>query len=144
MKRALLLVALLAVAACAQQPPPPPAAPMPAAAHPTMPTYIVYFDWNSSRIGPAGYEVLRHAAAAYHAGHPVHVTVTGFTDRSGSARYNERLSKHRAWHVAWALRHLGIPRSAIIVQARGENDNRVPTANGVREPQNRRVEIVEG
>jgi flagellar motor protein MotB len=28
------------------------------------------------------------------------------------------------------------------VSGRGENDNRVPTAAGVREPQNRRVEIV--
>jgi outer membrane protein OmpA-like peptidoglycan-associated protein len=28
------------------------------------------------------------------------------------------------------------------VSGRGENDNRVPTAPGVREPQNRRVEIV--
>jgi outer membrane protein OmpA-like peptidoglycan-associated protein len=27
------------------------------------------------------------------------------------------------------------------VSGHGENDNRVPTADGVREPQNRRVEI---
>ena len=39
---------------------------------------------------------------------------------------------------------LGVPRTAMTVQGRGENDNRVPTANGVREPQNRRVEIHEG
>jgi OmpA-OmpF porin, OOP family len=146
MKRALLIVPLLAVAACAPHPMPPPAAPhaMPMAAPPPMNTYIVFFDWNSSRIGPAGMEVLHKAAAAYQAGHPAHVTVVGYTDRSGAAPYNFRLSMRRAWHAAWALRHMGVPRGAISVQGRGENDNRVPTPNGVREPQNRRVEIHEG
>jgi OmpA-OmpF porin, OOP family len=144
MKRALLLVPLLlAFAACAPQPPPP-AAPMPAPAPMAINAYIVYFDWNSSHIGPAGMEVLQKAAAAYRGGHPVHVAVTGFTDRSGSSRYNMRLSRHRAWHAAWILERLGVPKTAIMVNARGENDNRVPTANGVREPQNRRVEITEG
>jgi outer membrane protein OmpA-like peptidoglycan-associated protein len=44
--------------------------------------------------------------------------------------------------VAAALVRLGVPRSEMMVSGRGENDNRVPTADGVREPQNRRVEIV--
>jgi outer membrane protein OmpA-like peptidoglycan-associated protein len=37
---------------------------------------------------------------------------------------------------------MGVPKEQMIVSGRGENDNRVPTADGVREPQNRRVEIV--
>ena len=44
--------------------------------------------------------------------------------------------------VAAALERLGVPRSDMVVAGRGENDLRVPTPNGVREPQNRRVEIV--
>jgi len=106
--------------------------------------FIVFFDWNSSAIGASGMEVLKHAAAAYQAGHPVHVQVAGYTDRSGSDRYNQRLSQRRAWHVAWALRKLGVPRNALVVSGHGENNNRVPTPDGVREPQNRRVEITPG
>ena len=63
-------------------------------------------------------------------------------DRSGSPGYNQRLSERRANNVAKALAALGVPQNQMIVSGRGENDNRVPTADGVREPQNRRVEIV--
>jgi outer membrane protein OmpA-like peptidoglycan-associated protein len=35
-----------------------------------------------------------------------------------------------------------VPPASMVVSGHGENDNRVPTADGVREPQNRRVEIV--
>jgi len=38
----------------------------------------------------------------------------------------------------------GVPQTNLVVTGRGENDLRVPTPDGVREPQNRRVEIVEG
>ena len=68
---------------------------------------------------------------------------TGYTDRSGSPGYNQRLSERRANNVAKALAALGVPPAQMVVSGRGENDNRVPTADGVREPQNRRVEIVE-
>ena len=44
--------------------------------------------------------------------------------------------------MAQALSRLGVPQNDMMVSGRGENDNRVPTADGVREPQNRRVEIV--
>ena len=73
---------------------------------------------------------------------PVQIQVTGFADRSGSPGYNQRLSERRANAVAAALTRLGVPRNEMMVSGRGENDNRVPTADGVREPQNRRVEIV--
>jgi outer membrane protein OmpA-like peptidoglycan-associated protein len=86
--------------------------------------------------------ILERAAAAYRAGTPVQIQVTGYTDRSGSPGYNQRLSERRAAVVADALTRLGVPRNEMAVGGRGENDNRVPTADGVREPQNRRVEIV--
>ena len=70
------------------------------------------------------------------------VLVTGYTDGSGSYRYNQRLSARRVWHVTAMLLRMGVPRNALVVSGRGENDNRLPTTNGVREPQNR-VEIVE-
>jgi outer membrane protein OmpA-like peptidoglycan-associated protein len=86
--------------------------------------------------------VVHQAAEAYRSGAPVRIQVTGFTDTSGSAGYNQRLSERRANAVAAALARSGVPKNDMMVSGRGKNDLRVPTADGVREPQNRRVEIV--
>jgi opacity protein-like surface antigen len=124
-------------------PPPPPPAPVaaPAPPPPAPKVFIVFFDWDKDVITPEGHAIIQQAADAYKSGAPVQLQVTGYTDRSGSAAYNQRLSERRANNVAKALTALGVPRDQMIVAGRGENDNRVPTANGVREPQNRRVEI---
>ena len=87
---------------------------------------------------PVVWEGWRCEASPY----PDQLMVTGYTDRSGAPGYNQRLSERRAGNVAGALARLGVPRNQMAITGRGENDNRVPTAAGVREPQNRRVEIV--
>jgi outer membrane protein OmpA-like peptidoglycan-associated protein len=104
--------------------------------------FLVFFDWDRDTITPQGTAILQQAAAAYKSGAPVQIQVTGYTDRSGSPGYNQRLSERRANNVANALASMGVPKNQMAVSGRGENDNRVPTAQGVREPQNRRVEIV--
>jgi OOP family OmpA-OmpF porin len=127
--------------------PPPPPAPVPVEA-PAMPpapvpqVFLVFFDWDRADITPAGMGIVRQAAAAYKAGSPVRIQVTGYTDLSGSPGYNQRLSLRRANNVAAALANLGVARADMTVSGRGESDPRVPTPPGVREPQNRRVEIV--
>ncbi|HTW51107.1 MAG TPA: OmpA family protein [Stellaceae bacterium] len=125
-------------------PPPPPPAPMAMPAPPpaAAKVFIVFFDWDKDVVTPEGEQIIEQAAAAYKSGAPVQLQVTGYTDRSGSPGYNQRLSERRANNVAKALAALGVPRNEMAVSGRGENDNRVPTAPGVREPQNRRVEIV--
>ena len=126
-------------------PPPPMATPaaVPAPAPPPQKqVFLVFFDWDRDTITPAGSQVIQQAANAYKSGAHVQLQVTGYTDRSGSPAYNQRLSERRANNVANTMVHDGVPRSQMAVSGRGENDNRVPTANGVREPQNRRVEIV--
>jgi outer membrane protein OmpA-like peptidoglycan-associated protein len=123
--------------------PPPIAAPAPPA--PPMvarKVFLVFFDWDRDTITPDGMHIIHSAADAFRSGAPVTIQVTGYADRSGSPGYNQRLSERRANNVANAMVHLGVPRQAMVVGGRGENDNRVPTADGVREPQNRRVEIV--
>jgi opacity protein-like surface antigen len=120
-------------------PPPPPPAPPPPPVHQV---YLVFFDWDRYNITPEGMQILEAAAAHWKAGGAVQIQVTGYTDLSGPAGYNQRLSERRANAVAVALERLGIPRSEMVVAGRGMNDPRVPTALGVREPQNRRVEIV--
>jgi len=124
---------------------PPPAPPPPAPPAPPPPrqqVYLVFFDWDKYNITPEGLQIIQLAANQYRAGGSVRLQVTGFTDTSGSASYNQRLSERRANAVAAALEKLGVPRSDMVIAGRGENDLRVPTPNGVREPQNRRVEIV--
>jgi outer membrane immunogenic protein len=123
---------------------PPPPAPMaaPAPPPPAPKIFIVFFDWDKDTITPEGRQIIAQAADAYKAGAPVQIQVTGYTDRSGSPGYNQRLSERRANNVAQAMAALGVPPTQMVVSGRGENDNRVPTADGVREPPNRRVEIV--
>jgi OmpA-OmpF porin, OOP family len=144
MKRVLALCTLLMMTACvpilAPAPPPPPPPPPPMAAK----VFTVYFAWNRSWVGPQGVAILRQAAATFSAGGVVTVQVTGYTDTSGSAAYNQRLSVRRARIVAHILAHMGVPWRAMTVAGRGENDLAVPTPNGVREPRNRRVTVVEG
>jgi OmpA-OmpF porin, OOP family len=140
MKRLLVTCAFLAMAACAQQPPPPPVASNPPPPPPPPPptTYTVYFDYNSARIGPAGREIVRFAANAYKAGTPSGVQVAGFTDPSGGAPYNQRLSLQRANAVAAALVQDGVPQSSISVSGDGE------TTTGGSPGQDRRVDITLG
>jgi OmpA-OmpF porin, OOP family len=124
--------------------PPAPPPPLPPAPPPPPPqkVYLVFFDWDKYNITPEGQQIIALAAQQYKAGGSVRLQVTGYTDLSGSAGYNQRLSERRANAVANALAALGVARSDMVVTGRGMNDPRVPTAPGVREPQNRRVEIL--
>jgi len=135
------LVASLTMKFGAPPAPPPPAPPAPPPP-PVHQVYLVFFDWDKYNITAEGQQILVLAANQYKSGGRVQLQVTGYTDLSGSAGYNQRLSERRANAVAAALERLGVPRSDMVVTGRGMNDPRVPTAPGVREPQNRRVEIV--
>ena len=135
------IVASLTMKFGAPPPAPPPPAP-PAPPPPPPQVYLVFFDWDKYNITPEGQQIIQLAANQYHSGAHVTLQVTGYTDTSGSAGYNQRLSERRANAVAAALERLGVPRSDMVVAGRGMNDLRVPTPPGVREPQNRRVEIV--
>jgi OmpA-OmpF porin, OOP family len=104
--------------------------------------YTVYFDFDKSVINPAGQVVINDvlADAAKHA--PSSVSVTGHTDRAGPEDYNMALSLRRADSVRSALISGGVAADKITVAGRGESEPAVPTADGVREAKNRRVEII--
>jgi len=70
------------------------------------------------------------------------IEVNGYADTSGKPQYNQQLSVRRAQAVAAELTKDGVPQSAITVQGFGDTHLLVPTGTGVREPQNRRVEII--
>jgi OmpA-OmpF porin, OOP family len=124
--------------------PPAPPPPLPPAPPPPPPqkVFLVFFDWDKYNITPEGEKIIQLAAQQYKAGGSVRLQVTGYTDTTGSYAYNQRLSERRANAVAGRLAALGVARSDMAVSGRSFNDLRVPTPLGVREPQNRRVEIL--
>jgi outer membrane protein OmpA-like peptidoglycan-associated protein len=119
----------------AAPPPPPPPAVAP-------PSFMVFFDWDRSNLSAQALATIQQAADAFKTKGSARVTATGHTDTSGPEAYNMALSLRRANAVKDALVRDGVPAQAITVIGRGEQGLLVPTADGVREPQNRRVEIV--
>ena len=120
-------------------PPPPPPPPPPAV---TPPSFMVFFDWDRSNLSQQALTTIQQAASAFKAKGSARITATGHTDTSGPESYNMALSLRRANAVKDALVRDGVPAQAITVIGQGESQPLVPTADGVREPQNRRVEIV--
>jgi len=117
--------------------------PPPVVAPATMPrSYLVFFDFNKSDLSPQAVSIVNAAAANAAPAKVTQLTVTGHTDTVGSDAYNMRLSRRRAESVAAQLEKDGIPSSEISIVAKGKRDLLVPTADGVKEPQNRRVQIV--
>jgi OOP family OmpA-OmpF porin len=107
-----------------------------------LPEYLVFFGFDKSTLMPEAMEVVRLAAENARSGGRVRIEATGHADRAGPEAYNQGLSQRRAEAVRRALIDLGVDAAAITVRGRGETMPLVKTADGVREPQNRRVEII--
>jgi iron complex outermembrane recepter protein len=105
-------------------------------------SYLVFFDFNKSDLTPQAMTIVDQAAANAGPAKVTQLTVTGHTDTVGSDAYNMRLSRRRAESVAAQLEKDGIASSEIAIVAKGKRDLLVPTADGVKEPQNRRVQTV--
>jgi OmpA-OmpF porin, OOP family len=103
--------------------------------------YLVFFDWDKATLTAEARRVIADAAQAYKAAGRATIVATGYTDLSGPPAYNQKLSVRRANAVKAELVRQGVPADVITTIGRGESNPLVPTADGVREPQNRRVEI---
>jgi outer membrane protein OmpA-like peptidoglycan-associated protein len=104
--------------------------------------YIVFFDFDRSSVTQEADRVLAAAVDNAKQAQVTKIEVTGHADRSGSVKYNQRLSQRRADVVKSALVAKGIPADQIEVIAKGEGDPLVATKDGVREAQNRRVQVI--
>jgi OOP family OmpA-OmpF porin len=124
--------------------PPPPPAPAPVAAPAPAPakTYLVFFDWDKYSLTPRALDIISQAASDSKTQQTTTIAVNGYTDTSGTPVYNQGLSVRRAKAVAAQLVTDGVPASEITAQGFGDTNLLVPTGAGVREPQNRRVQIV--
>ncbi|HEX3350920.1 MAG TPA: OmpA family protein [Acetobacteraceae bacterium] len=123
-------------------PPPTPAAPPPAPAPAPARSYLVFFDWDRADLTARARQVISEAAQNYTRVQVTRIEVNGYTDTSGTAAYNQRLSVRRAEAVAAELARDGVPRNVMDLHGYGDTRLLVQTGPGVREPQNRRVEII--
>ena len=125
----------------AAPPPPPPAPPPVPVAQPSR-SYLVFFDWDRYNLTDRARQIISEAAANSTRVQYTRIQVNGYTDTSGTPKYNQGLSIRRAQSVAAELVKDGVPKGAIAIQGFGETHLLVQTGPGVREPQNRRVEII--
>ena len=124
------------------EPPAPTAAPAPVPQVQPARTYLVFFDWDRADLTERARQIVATAAAASTHVQTTRIEVNGYTDLSGTPAYNQKLSVRRAEAVESELVRDGVAKQEIAIHGYGESNPLVPTAKGVREPQNRRVEII--
>lgn len=108
---------------------------------PIVSSYTVLFDHDKSSIRAGENETLDRAMREIGKYNPAQVTVTGYTDSSGKADYNQTLSRKREQAVSKALMARGIKNQTLEREARGEYEQAVDTKDGIRNQENRRVVI---
>lgn len=104
-------------------------------------SYLVFFDFDRSNLTGNAKQVLADVVAKTKGSKEASYEIVGHADRSGPATYNMKLSKKRAASVKSELQRLGASAGNITASWKGESQPLVPTADGIREPQNRRAEI---
>ncbi|MCZ8146494.1 MAG: OmpA family protein, partial [Roseomonas sp.] len=104
--------------------------------------FLVFFGWNDTRLSARVEQILEEAAASARRHNPAVIEIHGHDDLSQTRARAQTLSQRRADAVAEALIRLGLPDNRMRIEAFGKTAPLAPTEDGVREPQNRRVEII--
>ncbi len=107
-------------------------------------THQVYFGFDSAKLNKEAKNTIQKIAADKNKDEMITINIiaSGHTDRVGKSPYNLKLSKRRAESVKKELARLGFSEKNISIYALGETDPAIPTKDGVKEPKNRRVEII--
>ena len=121
-------------------PPPPPPAPVPAQAPAR--SYLVFFDWDKATLTDRARQIIREAADNSTKVQYTRIEVNGYTDTSGTPKYNQGLSVRRAKAVQAELVKDGVPAERDHHPGLRRHASAGADRPGVREPQNRRVEII--
>lgn len=103
--------------------------------------FIVYFITDTDNLTPESAAQLAQIKQQLASRPAPEIIVIGHTDTVAKREYNDALSMKRAETVKRILVEAGIAADQIAVQARGERELLIQTADGVDEPRNRRVEI---
>ena len=122
--------------------PAPAPAPKPVQAAPIPKNFMIFFDFDKSDLTPEAKSILTQSVDAAKKQNATGFDLTGYTDTVGTTQYNQKLSERRAETAKKFLVSLGVPEKEIWTHGKGKTDLLVATKDGVREAQNRRVQIV--
>ena len=94
-------------------------------------------------LSPGAREVLREVAKEVQNNPNLqNMTIIGHADTSGSEQYNKNLAHNRAINAEKELIRMGLHEGQIRTKSLGETSLLIPTRDNVREPANRRIEII--
>ena len=112
------------------------------AAQPLAPeTFILYYKADGTVLTSASKNLFPKILETIKTRHSNDISVTGHADRTGSTTYNISLSRQRAEQVTASLCAQGVDPQTIETSSHGEGNPLIKTADNVREPRNRRVEV---
>lgn len=105
--------------------------------------FLTFFDFDSSKVKDSAREVLKRIVDKVAENETLdRLKVVGHADTSGPESYNKKLGLQRAKAIKDVLTNMGLDSSQISISSKGETELLVPTKDDVREPSNRRVEIM--
>lgn len=104
--------------------------------------FTLYFAEGTTDMTPESIPVVDQLRAEIAMRPGAEVQVTGHTDTVGSDADNDRLSLKRAQEIRDLLASKGFDRTIMTAVGRGERELKVPTADNVSSPVNRRVEVI--
>jgi OOP family OmpA-OmpF porin len=104
-------------------------------------SYLVFFGWNRAALDAGAERTVEEIVHQLQALEGYTVMLNGHTDTSGGEKYNMALSLERAQNVKAALIARGVDASRIQLFGFGETDPKVKTGDGVKNEENRRVDV---
>jgi len=105
-------------------------------------SFLLYFMHNSTELTAESKSFIPEVLSLVKKREYCEVSVIGHTDTTGNDEYNMKLSSSRAEAVRDLLLSYGIRSGQMELRYHGKRDPVVPTGDNVREPRNRRVEVV--
>jgi len=112
-----------------------------AASRPTLILRGVTFEWGRSALTRDSYAVLDQVAGSLVANPEIRIEIAGYTDNTGSAPLNVRLSQARAASVRAYLARKGVSPERMVAKGYGASGFIAPNTTAGGRAQNRRVEL---
>jgi outer membrane protein OmpA-like peptidoglycan-associated protein len=105
-------------------------------------SFLLYFLYDSKELTPESKSHIPKILSLVNQREFCEISIIGHTDTTGSDEYNMRLSSARAKTVWDVLLSRGVRSGQMELRYHGKRDPLIPTGDNVKEPRNRRVEVV--
>jgi len=113
------------------------------AIEPTPPEkFILYFYNGTTELVPKSRAAITSILDVIKRRGAINISISGHTDATGTTQLNEKLARCRAKAISDLLVQKGVDAKRLSVSSHGKGNQLVPTADGVAEPRNRRVEVI--